>query len=81
MFCVFRLATVLLGLYSTLVLLTTFDITVRNVSQEFNVDIAFWGHHHTYQRTCPVYQSVCINNGIPHVIIGMAGRELLPDFE
>ena len=51
------------------------------IAQEFKVDIAFWGHHHTYQRTCPVYKSVCTDDGLIHVIIGMAGRELLPDFE
>jgi hypothetical protein len=24
------------------------------------VDVAFFGHHHSYQRTCPVYNSICV---------------------
>ena len=49
--------------------------------QKYSVDLALWAHHHSYQRTCPVYQEVCVSNGAApvHVVIGMAGRELAID--
>jgi len=44
------------------------------------VDLALWGHHHSYQRTCPVASSNCVaplpsgSNAAPvHMVIGMAG--------
>ena len=40
-----------------------------------------WGHHHSYQRTCPVYNETCMDGAPVHVIIGMAGRELTQDLE
>ncbi|XP_064383549.1 uncharacterized protein LOC135332138 [Halichondria panicea] len=45
----------------------------------YKVDIAFWGHHHTYQRMCPVVNGVCQEGAPVHVIMGMAGRALLHD--
>ncbi|XP_064405797.1 uncharacterized protein LOC135350876 [Halichondria panicea] len=47
----------------------------------YKVDIAFWGHHHTYQRMCSVVNGVCQEGGgAPvHVVMGMAGRALLHD--
>jgi len=50
---------------------------VEPLLYEYKVDIAFWGHHHSYQRTCPVYKEVCHpNNPTVHVVIGMAGQGL-----
>ena len=51
------------------------------ILQKFAVDVALWGHHHSYQRTCPVYRQKCCSNGKApvHVVIGMAGRELAID--
>ncbi|XP_003387473.1 PREDICTED: probable inactive purple acid phosphatase 27 [Amphimedon queenslandica] len=45
---------------------------------EYKVDLAFWGHHHSYQRTCPVAKKVCQDDGTApvHVVIGMAGQSL-----
>jgi len=51
---------------------------------EHNVDLALWGHHHSYQRTCPVQKEVCqsaaeakAGKRLPvHIVIGMAGMGL-----
>ena len=44
---------------------------------KYNVNLALWGHHHSYQRTCPLNKGVCDEEyGVPHVIIGMAGQSL-----
>ena len=47
--------------------------------QDYKVDLAMWAHHHSYQRTCPVYQEVCTEEATIHVVIGMAGRDLSTD--
>eukprot|EP01118_Nematostelium_gracile_P011370 TRINITY_DN401_c0_g1_i3.p1 TRINITY_DN401_c0_g1~~TRINITY_DN401_c0_g1_i3.p1 ORF type:complete len:559 (+),score=114.40 TRINITY_DN401_c0_g1_i3:100-1776(+) len=44
--------------------------------QKYLVDVAFWGHHHSYQRTCQVYNLTCVEQGTVHVVIGMAGMGL-----
>jgi predicted phosphodiesterase len=43
---------------------------------KYQVDLALWGHHHTYMRTCAVYQQECVTGGTTHVLIGMAGAKL-----
>eukprot|EP00698_Gefionella_okellyi_P016921 TRINITY_DN4890_c0_g1_i1.p1 TRINITY_DN4890_c0_g1~~TRINITY_DN4890_c0_g1_i1.p1 ORF type:complete len:597 (+),score=70.63 TRINITY_DN4890_c0_g1_i1:184-1791(+) len=47
---------------------------------QYKVDVALWGHHHSYQRTCGVYRSACMppnadgsQGATVHVVIGMAG--------
>ena len=40
------------------------------------MDLALWGHHHSYQRTCPVAEEVCTEKGVTHVVIGMGGQGL-----
>ena len=37
------------------------------------VNLALWGHNHSYQRTCPVYNETCTTDGVTHVVIGMGG--------
>ena len=49
---------------------------VSAAPQKYNVDLALWGHHHSYQRTCPVAEKVCTEKGITHVVIGMGGQGL-----
>ncbi|KAG0498872.1 hypothetical protein HPP92_003563 [Vanilla planifolia] len=54
--------------------------------QKYRVDIAFFGHVHNYERTCPVYQSQCVSNersnyggtmnGTIHVVAGGGGSHL-----
>jgi predicted phosphodiesterase len=44
---------------------------------KYRVDVAFWGHHHSYQKTCKVNQNVCLEDGgTVHVVIGNAGHSL-----
>lgn len=35
----------------------------------------FTGHHHSYQRTCPVYNETCVDNGITYIVTGAAGAD------
>ena len=42
------------------------------------VDVALWGHFHTYQRTCRLKKGVCSQDGVQHMVIGMAGYEHSP---
>lgn len=54
--------------------------------QKYRVDIAFYGHVHNYERTCPIYQNVCVNdekshysgtmNGTIHIVVGGGGSHL-----
>ena len=43
-----------------------------------HVDVAIWGHFHTYQRTCRLKKGVCAMDGVQHMVIGMAGYEHSP---
>lgn len=50
---------------------------IEPLLKKYRVDLALWGHHHSYQRSCPVNAGVCDDNdGVTHVIIGMAGQGL-----
>ena len=42
------------------------------------VALGFWGHQHSYGRTCPVYQGECRKSGeaAVHLVVGMAGYQL-----
>ena len=40
------------------------------------VDVALYGHYHSYQRTCPVYQNECVDGGLIHITVGSAGAWL-----
>ena len=43
--------------------------------------MALWGHHHSYQRTCPLVKYECVVGGVTHVVIGMAGQGLSKDIK
>ncbi|XP_030937446.1 probable inactive purple acid phosphatase 27 [Quercus lobata] len=59
---------------------------LQRLWQKYRVDIAFYGHFHAYERTCPIYQNVCVNseeshysgtmNGTIHVVVGGGGHHL-----
>ncbi|KNA16779.1 hypothetical protein SOVF_086060 [Spinacia oleracea] len=59
---------------------------LQKLWQKYKVDLAFWGHVHNYERTCPVYQNQCVKegsshysgvvNGTIHVVAGGGGSHL-----
>lgn len=60
--------------------------SLQKLWQRYKVDIAFYGHVHNYERTCPMYQNQCVNsekshysgvvNGTIHVVAGGGGSHL-----
>ncbi|KAB1217436.1 putative inactive purple acid phosphatase 27 [Morella rubra] len=60
--------------------------SLQKLWQKYKVDLAFYGHVHNYERTCPIYQNQCVNtekshysgplNGTIHVVVGGAGSHL-----
>ncbi|XP_047310384.1 probable inactive purple acid phosphatase 27 [Impatiens glandulifera] len=60
--------------------------SMQKLWQKYKVDIAFYGHVHNYERTCPIYQNHCVNsetshysgtvNGTIHVVVGGGGSHL-----
>ncbi|CAI0446462.1 unnamed protein product, partial [Linum tenue] len=59
---------------------------MQKLWQKYKVDIAFFGHVHNYERTCPIYQNICVNkekthysgtvNGTINVVVGGGGSHL-----
>ncbi|CAL5013696.1 unnamed protein product [Urochloa decumbens] len=59
---------------------------LQKLWQKYRVDIAYFGHVHNYERTCPIYQSQCMTkeknhysgtmNGTIHVVAGGGGSHL-----
>ncbi|XP_011024021.1 PREDICTED: probable inactive purple acid phosphatase 27 [Populus euphratica] len=60
--------------------------SLQKLWQKYKVDVAFFGHVHNYERTCPIYQNQCVNtershysgtvNGTIHVVVGGGGSHL-----
>ncbi|CAL4999908.1 unnamed protein product [Urochloa decumbens] len=60
--------------------------SLQKLWQKYRVDIAYFGHVHNYERTCPIYQSQCMTNekshysgtmnGTIHVVAGGGGSHL-----
>lgn len=44
--------------------------------RRYRVDVAFYGHYHQYERTCPVYEEKCVRDGTVHVVVGGGGSNL-----
>lgn len=36
--------------------------SLQKLWQKYKVDIAFYGHVHNYERTCPIYQVITLTN-------------------
>jgi hypothetical protein len=60
---------------------TALRANLEPVLLKYGVNLALWGHNHSYQRTCPVYQQQCGSNFPVHVVIGMAGFRVSTDTE
>ncbi|GJY56838.1 probable inactive purple acid phosphatase 1 [Tanacetum coccineum] len=62
--------------------------SLQKLWQKYKVDIAIYGHVHNYERTCPVYENICVNdekdhykgsiNRTIHVVAGGGGADLAP---
>ncbi|CAN1314117.1 Probable inactive purple acid phosphatase 1 [Linum perenne] len=60
--------------------------SLQKLWQKYKVDIAVYGHVHNYERTCPIYQNICLDkekhnykgpfNGTIHVVAGGGGSGL-----
>ena len=50
--------------------------TVLISFQIYQVDLALWSYHHSYQRTCPVYRGNCVDGGTVHLVVGTGGAQL-----
>lgn len=60
--------------------------SLQELWQKYKVDIAFYGHAHNYERTCPIYQNTCLNNAsdhytgpfkaTTHIVVGGGGASL-----
>ncbi len=49
---------------------------VEDLFYEYKVDLALWGHYHSYERTCAVFRKRCNPRGTTHITIGSAGCPL-----
>lgn len=43
---------------------------------EYEVDLAFWAHYHSYERTCPMQKGQCTPGAPVHIVVGTAGKDL-----
>ncbi|XP_059075339.1 probable inactive purple acid phosphatase 27 [Cryptomeria japonica] len=60
--------------------------SLQTLWQKYKVDLAFFGHVHSYERTCPIYQNYCVSdervnyrgtfNATIHVVVGGGGAAL-----
>ncbi|CAD6269710.1 unnamed protein product [Miscanthus lutarioriparius] len=39
---------------------------LQDLWQKYKVDLAVFGHIHSYERTCPIYQNRCVQDGSNH---------------
>ncbi len=60
---------------------------LEGVLVKAEVDMAIWGHHHSYQRSCPVINGTCVPpspvggyTAPVHVVAGMGGGSLMNNF-
>lgn len=41
---------------------------------KYQVDLAMWGHVHSYERTCQVYDQKCVKGAPTHVVVRLSRR-------
>ena len=71
-----------------------FRDAMEGLLYDYGVDLAIWGHDHSYERTYPVFQEESLSNstssaeepyynpGAPiHVVAGMSGRSIYDEFD
>ena len=71
-----------------------FRDAMEELLYDYGVDLAVWGHDHSYERTYPVFQEEPLSNftssavepyrdpGAPiHVVVGTAGRSIYDEFD
>ena len=70
-------------MYSSEVYPSDYKVTLHMQSEgledlfhRYQVDMALWGHYHSYERTCKVYKQQCREDGIVNIVIGAAGASL-----
>ncbi|XP_049936772.1 probable inactive purple acid phosphatase 27 [Nymphaea colorata] len=44
--------------------------SLQGLWQKYKVDLAFYGHVHNYERTCPTYESICMSSEKSHYTFG-----------
>lgn len=49
---------------------------LEDMFYQYQVDLALWGHYHSYERTCAVYRRQCNPHGTTHITVGSAGCQL-----
>jgi len=52
------------------------QLYIEPLLYKYHVDLNLYGHIHSYERTCPMYNNTCVSDGITQVLIGMGGHEL-----
>ncbi|CAF1045225.1 unnamed protein product [Adineta steineri] len=52
------------------------QLHIEPLLYKYQVDLNLYGHIHSYERTCPMYQHQCVENGITQILIGMGGHDL-----
>ena len=54
-------------------------LELEGLLSERGVDLVIWGHLHSYERTCPVFNHTCTaqgQGGVVHITLGTAGYPL-----
>jgi len=49
---------------------------IEPLLDEYKVNLCLWGHVHSYERTCPVLNETCVDEGPVHAVVGTAGVAL-----
>ena len=69
-------------LYSSQRFVPDFEVTTRlrialeDLLHSNKVDLVITGHHHLYERSCPVYRQLCTAGATMYVLVGVGGFEL-----